>query len=175
MTDMIAFLRAINVGGRMFPAADIRRIAEGLGYADVATHINTGNLFLRTEEPPASVAAALERAFEADRGFAVPVMLFTADEYRAVVSAVAELDDAALHRHYVYLRSEPLDADTARRVENLSDERSRMVVRGRSIHALLGEGYKPGEVDPLRAAKLLEPATNRNANTIRAIAEKWLR
>ncbi|MCD2499559.1 MULTISPECIES: DUF1697 domain-containing protein [Microbacterium] len=174
MTDMIAFLRAVNVGGRMFPAADIRRVVAELGYADVATHINTGNVFLRTAEDPATVTAALERAFEADRGFVVPVMLFTADEYRVVVSAVAELDDPALHRHYVYLRSEPLDAETARRVEGLSDERGRMVVRGRSIHALLGEGYTPGEVDPLRAAKLLEPATNRNANTIRAIAGKWL-
>lgn len=174
MTDMIAFLRAVNVGGRTFSAADIRRVVAELGYADAATHINTGNVFLRTEDDSVVVAAALERAFEADRGFAVPVMLFTADEYREVVRAVEELDDPALHRHYVYLRSEPLDEDTALRVEALSDGRNRMVVRGRSIHALLGEGYKPGEVDPLRAAKLLEPATNRNANTIRAIAGKWL-
>ncbi|WP_433675273.1 DUF1697 domain-containing protein [Microbacterium gorillae] len=174
MTDMIAFLRAVNVGGRTFPAADIRRIVAELGYTDVATYINTGNVFLRTDADTAAVGAALERAFEADRGFVVPVMLFTADEYREVTRAVEELDDPALHRHYVYLRREPLDADTASRVEALSDERNRMVVRGRSIHALLGEGYKPGEVDPLRAAKLLEPATNRNANTIRTIAGKWL-
>ncbi|MFK4791631.1 DUF1697 domain-containing protein [Microbacterium sp. ZW T5_56] len=174
MTDMIAFPRAVNVGGRTFSAADIRRVVGELGYTDVATHINTGNVFLRADDDPAGVRAALERAFEDDRGFAVPVMLFTADEYREVASAVEELDEPTLHRHYVYLRGEPLDADTALRVEALSDERNRMVVRGRSIHALLGEGYTPGQVDPLRAAKLLEPATNRNANTIRTIARKWL-
>ena len=44
---MVALLRGINVGGRgKLPMADLRAIAEGLGYGDVATYIQSGNLVL---------------------------------------------------------------------------------------------------------------------------------
>ena len=44
---MVALLRGINVGGHgKLPMADLRAIAEGLGYGDVATYIQSGNLVL---------------------------------------------------------------------------------------------------------------------------------
>ena len=52
MTTYAAFLRGINVGGhKKVPMAELRAAAEGLGYADVATYINSGNLvFTATEK-----------------------------------------------------------------------------------------------------------------------------
>ena len=49
MTVMVALLRGVNVGGRgccRWPK--LREVAKGLGYDDVATYIQSGNLVLRT-------------------------------------------------------------------------------------------------------------------------------
>ena len=48
---MVALLRGINVGGRgKLPMADLRAIATDLGYDDVATYIQSGNLVLTSRE-----------------------------------------------------------------------------------------------------------------------------
>jgi uncharacterized protein (DUF1697 family) len=43
-------LRGINVGGVKLAMADLRDIAEGLGYAGAVTILATGNLLIKTDE-----------------------------------------------------------------------------------------------------------------------------
>jgi uncharacterized protein (DUF1697 family) len=64
MPTHIALLRGINVGGRNRVAmADLRTVVLGLGYTDVATYIQSGNVVFTGEEAEtAMIAAALERA-----------------------------------------------------------------------------------------------------------------
>lgn len=174
MTETLAFLRAVNVGKRSFPAADIRRVVEGLGFRDVTTHINTGNLFFRSDlTDRAEIEQTLEAAFAEDRGFDVPVVSFTPAEFRTIASAMEALTSDDLARHYVYLLKDDLTAEQTEVVEALVSEAGRMVVRGRAVHALLLPGYEAGVVDPLKAAKHLGIATNRNRNVIRTLATKW--
>lgn len=174
MATWIGFLRAVNVGQRTFPAADVRRVVASLGFTDVATHINTGNVRFEADlDDRRAVERMLEAGFLADRGFEVPTIVFDPEGLRAVRADVEVLDAPELDRHYVYLLRDPLDPEVAARVEAKSAGAGRMVVRERSVHALLGAGYRPGVVDPLNAARLLGDATNRNARVIRAVTEKW--
>ena len=82
MPTYVAFLRAINLGAiRKFAKDDIRRVVESLGFTDVETHINTGNVrFTTAMRSRAKIEKALEDAFAADRGFDVPTMVFTTAE-----------------------------------------------------------------------------------------------
>ncbi|MFK4835460.1 DUF1697 domain-containing protein [Microbacterium sp. ZW T2_14] len=177
MPTYVAFLRAINLGAnRKFAKDDIRRAVESVGFTDVETHINTGNVrFTTPMRSRAKIEAALEDAFAADRGFDVPTMVFTAAEVADIAREAAALgaERPGLERHYVYLLKEELSADTVARVEGLATPVGGMVVRGRVAHALLGPGYQAGNVDPLGAANLLGVATSRNATVINAIAAKW--
>jgi len=177
MPTYVAFLRAINLGAnRKFAKDDIRRAVEAVGFADVETHINTGNVrFTTPMRSRAKIEALLEAAFAADRGFDVPTMVFTTVELAAIASEAAALsaEQPGLERHYVYLLKDELPAATVAKVEGLAGEAGGMVVRGRVAHALLGPGYQAGQVDPLNAAKLLGVATSRNVNVITAIAQKW--
>ena len=64
----MALLRAINVGvkgsaGRI-PMADMRARTETLGYEDVSTYIQTGNILLTAKDSAAKVTAALEKEFK---------------------------------------------------------------------------------------------------------------
>ena len=68
--------------------ADLRACVEAAGYEDVATHIQTGNVLFRTAARSAEkVAVALEKAVEADLGFATAVMVRTASQLTAALDA----------------------------------------------------------------------------------------
>lgn len=177
MSTCLAFLRAINLGpNRKFPKDDIRRVVEECGFTGVATHINTGNVRFETSvRSRQRIEQRLERAFFDDRGFEVPTIVYTTAELADIAADAVALSSerSDLARHYVYLLKDELDADTVAAVEATSSDHGEMVVRGRAAHALLRPGYEEGRVDPLRAAKLLGVATNRNATVVCAIAQKW--
>ncbi|RLK52363.1 DUF1697 domain-containing protein [Microbacterium telephonicum] len=175
MATYLAFLRAINLGAkRVFPKGDIRRVAEELGFEDVDTHINTGNVRLSTRmRSRARIEAALEQGFARDRGFEVPTIAYSQREFAALAEEATAVTRPGLARHYVYLMKDELTPAQARAVESTSGDKGEMVVRGRVAHALLAPGYQDGDVDPLRAAKLLGTTTSRTLTVISTLAAKW--
>ncbi|MGH3345448.1 MAG: DUF1697 domain-containing protein [Nocardioides sp.] len=175
MPTYVAFLRAINLGPtRKFPKGDILTAVETAGGTDVATYINTGNVrFTSTLRSRAKLEAALEKAFEADRGFAVPTMVFTPAEICAIADYADVLAEGHEGRHYVTLLKQaptPAGTDT---IESAGREGERAVVRDRAVHLLLGGGYHDAGLGNAEVEKALGVATNRNVSVIRAIAEKW--
>ena len=87
MNRYVAFLRAINVGGRVVKMERIRRVLEGDGLAGVRTVIASGNvLFESRSRTPAALEARIEAVLRAALGFEVKTFLRTAPEVAAVVS-----------------------------------------------------------------------------------------
>lgn len=81
-------LRGINVGGaRKVAMPELRLLAESLGYQQVSTYINSGNLLLSSRQRAAEVVAELERGIHHQYGFAVPVIVRTDARLRAVLAA----------------------------------------------------------------------------------------
>ena len=85
---MVALLRGVNVGGKgILPMADLRRVATDLGYDDVATYIQSGNLVLRTSDSTSKVAKDLAAAI-AERGGVQPaVMVRSRSQLAKVIDA----------------------------------------------------------------------------------------
>jgi uncharacterized protein (DUF1697 family) len=85
---VIAFLRAINVGGRVVPMAKLRALFAAEGATDVVTYIQSGNVFFTG--PTTQTLAAWQRRLEArllaELGYEVPVMLRTVDQLVALVA-----------------------------------------------------------------------------------------
>lgn len=176
MPSYVAFLRAINLGAnRKFPKDAIRASVEGVGFTDVETYINTGNVRFSTPlRSRAKIEGLLEEAFLANRGFPVPTIVFTTAELAQVGRDAEELTaQRELDRHYVYLLKDEPAADVVAEVEARSDEVNRVVVRGRAAHVMLGPGYVAGNVDPYKVEKLLGVATNRNFNVVTTLARTW--
>jgi uncharacterized protein (DUF1697 family) len=88
MTQCIALLRGINVGrAKRIAMAELRELIEELGFSDVRTLLNSGNVVFQAARPDvAEVAAAIEAAIETRFGFAVPVVVLTALELNAIVA-----------------------------------------------------------------------------------------
>ena len=60
MARYVAFLRGINLGStNKVSMPRLRELAEGLGYTDVVTYINSGNLVLTATDPAATIEQRL--------------------------------------------------------------------------------------------------------------------
>lgn len=93
---LVALLRAVNVGGRTVRSVDLKAAAVELGHTDVATYAASGNLVMRTapDADRATVGARLSRALGRRVGFAIPVVMRTADEWDRLVADVPCPDHA---------------------------------------------------------------------------------
>ena len=175
MPTYFAFMRAINLGAkRKFAKADIVKAVESIGGTDVETHINTGNVrFDLPERSRAKVEAALEKAFEADRGFEVPTIVFTPKEMCAIVEDADRFTQDHDGRHYVSLLKQKPTAPAMEKLNEYAAEGERAESGGRAVHLLLGPDYHTAKLTNAPVEKHLGVATNRNVTVIRKVAEKW--
>ncbi|PYC77811.1 DUF1697 domain-containing protein [Streptomyces tateyamensis] len=116
-TTWIAFLRAVNVGGRVVRMERLRELFGELGLTGVGSYIQSGNVFFRGEAglDRAALTARLEQHLEQALGFPVPVLLRTVDEVAAVLAAepFAGVEVTPEVRLNVVFLSEPLPAGLA--------------------------------------------------------------
>jgi uncharacterized protein (DUF1697 family) len=78
MTRYIALLRGINVGGHQVKMADLRRHFEALGLGNVASYIQTGNVFFDSDRTDVgTLRAEIEAHLQQTLGWATPVCLRT--------------------------------------------------------------------------------------------------
>lgn len=107
MTAYVALLRAVNVGGTgKLPMAELKRIAEELGFGSPRTFIASGNLLFTSGKSESKVREMLEKALAEHMGKPVGVMVRTAAEMAAVVRANPFVD-APGRRVLVTFLSEP--------------------------------------------------------------------
>jgi uncharacterized protein (DUF1697 family) len=72
----VILLRGVNVGGHAkVPMARLREVCEELGFEDVTTYVQSGNVVARSTLAPGKLAAELERALDAAFGFAPTVVV----------------------------------------------------------------------------------------------------
>jgi len=87
MTAYVALLRGINVGpGRAVAMADLRSLAEGLGWQAVRSYIQSGNLVFDAAGPEVSLAAALEATLALRYTFPIPVLVRSAERWCELVA-----------------------------------------------------------------------------------------
>jgi uncharacterized protein (DUF1697 family) len=173
MATYIGFLRAINLGAkRKFPKGAIVKAVEAAGFTGVETYINTGNVRFETSlRSRAKIEAALEKAFEAEAGFAVPTIVFTRKELVAIADEASSFGHGG--KHYVSLLKDVPTAAAIKAVEETSTAEEVARVGGRAVHLLLGENYHEARLTNAAVERQLGVATNRNLTVIRALAEKW--
>jgi uncharacterized protein (DUF1697 family) len=83
----VALIRGINVGGKKkLPMADLRASMASLGYTDVATYIQSGNVvFTSPSDDSTAAARAIEQKIEQDTNLDVSVIVLSRDQLAAVV------------------------------------------------------------------------------------------
>lgn len=164
MTNYVALLRAVNVGGHQLKMAELKRIALELGLEAPRTFIASGNLLFASSKSEAALKTQLEAAVGAHMGVDVGVMIRSAGELAQVVEANPFATEAGNRVVAIFLDEAP-PADAAAAAKNVADERLALGRREIYVHFPGGQGR----------SKLKIPAaargTARNMNSVSKLAE----
>src|SRR5690606_13544779 len=153
----------INVGGTgKLPMTELRTLCEGLGFTNVRTYIQSGNVVFESRLSSKRVKAALEDALEQRLGKRHAALLRSLEELTAVETRnpLPEADPKQLL--VVFLdAAPPRDALQAVKIPG----RERLLLDGRELFIHFPDG--------MGTSKLKVPfaniGTGRNLNTIRAL------
>jgi uncharacterized protein (DUF1697 family) len=84
---VVAFLRAINVGGHnKVPMADLKEAFGEAGFEDVSTYVQTGNVLFTHDGEIEPLYDRIEALLESTFGFRIPVILRTQEELKAILA-----------------------------------------------------------------------------------------
>jgi uncharacterized protein (DUF1697 family) len=172
----IAFLRAVNVGGRIVTMAELKRIAMQLGLEDVSTFIASGNLvFSRPAGTTVAVETRLESALERDLGYAVATMVRSDEEVGMIASDPPfSSDERGSSSLYVGLIKRVPPAAAAARALTLQTDVDMLRIRRREIYWLARKNVAGASVSGAAIEKALQlPVTFRNINTLRRLAANY--
>lgn len=175
MPRHIAFLRAVNVGGRVVQMHSLKKIFESLGFVEVESFIASGNLAFYSKGVKgldSKIEVALQRAL----GYEVRAFVRTLDELEAAAAHAPfpERDAAAFPTYLVGFLSKELDAAGVERLSLLSTKEDLFHVRGREFWWLSKHHQARPAITGRQLEKALgQPTTLRNVNTIRRMAERY--
>ena len=83
MNRYIILLRGINVSGKnKLPMAELREILNELGFQNVQTYIQSGNIILDSEETKEVTCQKIKEGITAEFGYDVPVLARTPEEWK---------------------------------------------------------------------------------------------
>ena len=162
----VALIRGINVGrAKRIAMADLRALAEGLGYTEVTTLLNSGNLIYTAPRRQKDPAAKLQQAMTAELGVTARVIVLSASEVDAIIAGnplTAQADDPS--RLLVSVLADARDAERARTLRATSPEA--IAVGPRAVYLWCAHGILESKA-PEALAKLLGNAhTARNWATM---------
>ncbi len=176
MPSYVAFLRAVNVGGRFVKMADLRTALTGAGFTDVETHIQSGNVFVRSgRRSTRTVATEMSRVLAEVSGFEVPCVVRTPVELRASLAAVDAVPPLlAGGKRYLALADGAVPSAAAEQLDAWAEPGERCSVLGCEILVELANGFRNTKLTNTRIERITGRTTTwRDLKVVRALDERW--
>jgi uncharacterized protein (DUF1697 family) len=176
MATYIAFLRAINVGGRFVKMADLRAGLSHKGFGEVESYIQSGNLrFTSSLRSGAAVELAVETALEELCGFTVRTIVRTPAQLGELTSygvGLAAPLEGELRRYVSFLKEDPDDAFVAT-MNGWDVAGERAHVNGREVYLWLAHPSHEAKLSNARIERGGVVATTRDWKVVSALGEMW--
>ncbi len=179
MPRYVAFLRAVNVGGRFVKMDQLREVLSENGFSDVATYIQSGNVLVSSPtRSPAKVASAVSEVLGECAGFDVPAIVRRPADLARLVQQVDGIP--ALHpgpgrtRRYVAFAGGDLRAEAAAALQAWDAPGERAVVLGSDVLAEFEIAFHRIKLTNARIERITGlTATWRDLAVVRDIVERW--
>jgi len=175
MPTYIALLRGINVSGqKKIKMADLRGCLTALGWDDVRTYIQSGNVVFQAEGVCSKLATQLTAGVQQQFGFDVPVQVLRREDLQRIVAEnpFAEVPEDEFHRLLVtFLAAQPAASRLAL-LDGYQDPDGRFKIAGQAVYLHTPAGYGKSKLsNNFFEAKLKVAATTRNWKTLLKLLE----
>ncbi len=174
---LVAFLRAINVGGAHVVKMDaLRAHFEALGFTNVETFIASGNVvFASRATDLAAIERKIEKGLQSALGYEVKTFVRTEAEVAAVAAhkpfaAAAMKSCAALNVGFLAAALDPVAVKTLMALKTEIDD---FHVNGREVYWICMKRQSGSTMNNARFEKLVKASTTfRGVNTIARLVER---
>ncbi len=166
MATYIALLRGINVGGNnIIPMSNLREMCIELGFTEVRTYIQSGNILFKSDLAENELIAKLEKSLETQVGKHISVIIRSAKELEKVISK-NPFSDSNPAQVGISFFTQMVPENYLKDFINPGPEE--IVVSGREIYIHYPNGMGQSK---LKLPKMQEQGTARNLNTVGKLVE----
>ncbi|MFO0781853.1 MAG: DUF1697 domain-containing protein [Candidatus Saccharimonadales bacterium] len=171
MTKYVAFLRGINVGGRVIKMADLAACCEKAGLNQVKTVLQTGNVVFESDKSEAELKRLLEDTLTSTFDYPAKVQVLSIPELQKIIDEYPFGEPKPnIHDYLIFIENELEQLLLAEKYELALGEK---VAAGKGViywRVEKGLTLKSSFAKVLTKAKYKPFNTNRNLNTLKKIA-----
>lgn len=174
-TQFIALLRGINVTGyNKVPMPELRSLCAELGWRDVQSYIQSGNLMFKASTAPTRLESQLEQAIERRFGLSIPVIIRAAADWPVYMGGNPYPDASQSEPNRVMLALSKAAAkhDAVERLRQRAFPGERIVQVGDALWLYYAAGMGKSKLSPALLDRLVgSPVTTRNWRTVLKLGE----
>jgi uncharacterized protein (DUF1697 family) len=167
----LALLRGINVGGnKKVDMKTLREVFESLGFTDVSTYINSGNVIFESDSDDFShIESALEEKF----GFEIKVIIRDEDNIRYLAETIPpEYENSAEQKTDVLFLWDNFDSpNSIDLIKKHPDIDNLHYISGAIVWNISKSNYSKSGMHKFIGSPVYKHMTARNINTVRKLAE----
>lgn len=170
----VALLRGINVGGNhTVEMKRLKALCEKLGYTEVSTYINSGNVLFGSVDGVEGIRETLDRALEKEFGFAIPTLVLSQKDVQRVVKAVPTEwgNDTEQKTDVAFLFPEVDSKSILNELPIKTDYADVRYVAGAVFWSITRKNLNKSQLNKLVGSKLYKQMTIRNVNTVRYVCD----
>lgn len=172
----IAFLRAINVGGRRLKMDVLRDIFMGIqGLSQIETFIASGNVIFDSDVDPKRLEPQIETVLQDKLGYIVETFIRTFDDLRHITQNIpfSDYNPDADSLYIGFMRDTPSDESLAK-LASLTSDIDFFQVKRAELYWLCRKSISESKVSGNKIEKTLGmPTTLRDISTIRKLLTKY--
>ena len=170
MPKYVALLRGINVGGnKKVEMAKLKKAFESVGYTDVSTYINSGNvLFTSAKENFDLIEPALAKVFK----FSIPVIVRSAANIKSVAKKIPSgwENDPSQKSDVIFLWDAYDKKSSFKLIATKEGIDELLYVPGAILWHINRDNYAKSGMHKFIGTEVYKNMTARNVNTVRKLA-----
>ena len=176
MARVVAFLRGINVGGRVVKKEALKVAFLSLGFENVVTYKQSGNvIFETTNAPSTKLKEKIETKLKTDLGYQVAVLLRTIDQLRSIIGQDPLKLVNQSGSSFLVTLIPAVQTTISWNLPLTIPKSSAQIIsaKGDEVYSVTHGGGEGALPNPFVESMLRVKATTRNFNVIREIVEKY--
>ncbi len=174
METFISILRGINVGGnRIVPMKELKSLYEDMGFKDVITYIQSGNVIFeanKVSKLPDKIETKIKEKFQLE----VPVIIRSVEEMRAAIAANPFIEQKGIDitkLHITFLEDIPKKTELEN-IKKYDYPPDKFIIINMEVYLYCPNGYGTSKLtNNFFENKLKVKATTRNWKTVNKLVE----
>ncbi len=173
MKQYIALLRGINVGGNSkIEMGRLKKLFQNLGFTNVSTYINSGNVIFDSDLPQESLSGIIEKDIQKEFLFRVKTLVITSDTLQKIAAKVPASwqNDGLKQKTDVLFLWQEFDNKESLNLLNPTKYDNLLYFPGAIVWNLERKNYTKSAMNKFIGTAIYRNMTARNINTVRKLA-----